>query len=104
MSELAAEVCREHQDNDCGVCDERNDDLWVHPNDLEAELLNCCVQCRRPIEDCDETCRAYWVRRIPRLSDVERKRVANRLVNRVYPSWWRRLLTITLNTGSGAKA
>jgi hypothetical protein len=53
---------------------------------------NRCVQCRRPVEDCDEACCAYWIRRRPRLSDAERARVTKRLVNRVYPPWWRRAL------------
>jgi hypothetical protein len=35
--EHEAEVCRAHRLTGCDVCDEDNDDLWVHPRDLEAE-------------------------------------------------------------------
>lgn len=37
MSEQVPEVCREHRHTNCGECDEYNDDLWVHPRDLEPE-------------------------------------------------------------------
>lgn len=37
-SELAPEVCRAHVDADCTVCDENDDDLWVHPRDLPEEV------------------------------------------------------------------
>lgn len=37
MSEFVPEVCREHRDTLCTTCDENNDDLWVHPRDLEPE-------------------------------------------------------------------
>jgi hypothetical protein len=29
-----AEVCLEHHDRDCGVCDGHDDDLWIDPRDL----------------------------------------------------------------------
>jgi hypothetical protein len=41
MSELAAEVCREHRASNCGACDEHNDDLWVHPRDLPLPHADC---------------------------------------------------------------
>lgn len=37
MSELVPEVCRAHRATDCGLCDEHDDDIWVHPRDLEPE-------------------------------------------------------------------
>lgn len=40
MSELVAEVCRAHIDSYCRACDEFDDELWIHPNDL-----NTCGHC-----------------------------------------------------------
>lgn len=42
--------------------------------------MNRCVQCHRPVSECDETCVAYRVRRHRPLTAPERKRVARRLV------------------------
>jgi len=36
---LVAEVCLAHRDAYCKACDEFNDDLWVHPCDLEDPEL-----------------------------------------------------------------
>lgn len=51
-----------------------------------SEEINRCVQCHRPVEDCDDTCVAHHIRRRPPLSAAERKQIARRLVNRVYPA------------------
>jgi hypothetical protein len=45
---MAAEVCREHRDEFCKVCDESNDDLWAHPRDLPG-LHETCPLCRQLI-------------------------------------------------------
>lgn len=37
-ADLVPEVCRAHHDENCTVCDETNDDLWVHPRDLEENI------------------------------------------------------------------
>lgn len=42
MSELAAEVCRAHVDGRCKACDQADDELWIHPRDL-----NTCSDCER---------------------------------------------------------
>jgi hypothetical protein len=37
-----AEVCKAHTDPDCKACDEFDDELWIHPRDL-----NECGSCGR---------------------------------------------------------
>ena len=50
MSSLQAEVCREHRDEYCKVCDEANDDLWVNPRDLPAPHEECPL-CRQSVSN-----------------------------------------------------
>ena len=36
VAQIQAEVCRAHRAENFTVCDEYNDDLWIHPKDLPA--------------------------------------------------------------------
>lgn len=36
MNAWVPEVCREHRDRDCSICDLRDDDLWIDPREKAA--------------------------------------------------------------------
>jgi hypothetical protein len=41
LSSHIPEVCRQHLDSECKVCNLHNDDLWVHPRDLPPAHEDC---------------------------------------------------------------
>jgi hypothetical protein len=47
MRAWVAEVCLEHYDRDCGVCDGHDDDLWIDPRDLPHRERPLCHQYRK---------------------------------------------------------